>query len=97
MTSQHRTVELNKQTVERLGELTGVQAVVTPLKSKSAPLSIMAHNYSGQYINEYDVFQAKVNHLATHFISETLKFTLIHMQHCCSMEIRYVWAMRGRV
>mmetsp|Transcript_10089 Transcript_10089/g.12741 ORF Transcript_10089/g.12741 Transcript_10089/m.12741 type:complete len:239 (-) Transcript_10089:284-1000(-) len=52
-------VELNNQTVHRLGEI----------------------------LHDGNTSQTEVNNLATHFIIETLKFTLIHMEFCCSMQI----------
>ena len=87
MTTERKATEMNKQTAQRPGDLLGAHTIVTPLKSMSAPQTMLDHNGQGQDNSEGDAFQAKVNRLATHFIGETLKFTLIHAQHCGTMEI----------
>jgi len=65
-------LELSDATQKQMAKLMG---------KASSPTSVNISIYD----KENDDFRNKINRMTTYFLNETIRYTLIHMEHCCSM------------
>lgn len=73
-------LSLNDETITQLKKHLGIYSEPSPTSVVKGPPAIQP--------TEWDGYKDLINSIVTYFITEVMKFMLIHVQFVCSMEIR---------